>query len=419
MIKEPAICKECGKTFLKQSRCPNCHSPRILFHRELFSLNIAHVDCDAFYASIEKSQNAELVNKPVIVGGGRRGIVTTCCYIARISGVKSAMPIYVAKKLCPKAVIIPPRMNFYKEISRLIFSKMTKLTPLVETVALDEAYLDLSGTLQLHGKTPVELLIKLAAEIESELSLTISVGLGENLFLAKLASSINKPKAFTIIGKHEKLNFINSLPVTCIPGVGPSLTKKLKQDSIEKFEHLIQLDLDTLEKKYGSYGKRLWHLARGEDNRTVKPNNFRKSISKEITFDHDLSEENDLEKALWILSESISEELKTKGIVGKTVTIKLKQPNFQLSSLSHTHFNPIYMAEDLYQVSRALLNKKLSSSPFRLIGLSVSKLLVNDRRGKLENSLDTIHIKKHKTELAMDKIRSKFGKNSINKGRGF
>ena len=251
MIKAPAICKECGKIFFKQNRCPTCHSPRILFHKELFSLNIAHVDCDAFYASIEKSQNAELINKPVIVGGGRRGIVTTCCYIARISGVKSAMPIYVAKKLCPKAVIIPPRMNFYKEISRLIFSKMTKLTPLVETVALDEAYLDLSGTLQLHGKTPVELLIKLATEIESELSLTISVGLGENLFLAKLASSINKPKAFTIIGRYEKLNFIKNLPVTCIPGVGPTLTKKLKQNSIEKFGHLIQLDLDTLEKKYG------------------------------------------------------------------------------------------------------------------------------------------------------------------------
>ena len=240
---------------------------------------IAHIDCDAFYASVEKSHNTELINKPVIVGGGRRGIVAACCYIARISGIKSAMPIYVAKKLCPNAVIITPRMGLYREISRLIYSKMINLTPIVETVALDEAYLDLSGTQRLHGKAPVELLVKLARDIETEFNLSISIGLSENRFLAKLASSLNKPRAFTVIGKKEKIDYISDLPITYIPGVGPSLSKKLKRDSIEKFHHLSELNPEILIKRYGLYGKRLWSLAQGEDNKPIKPNNIRKNCT--------------------------------------------------------------------------------------------------------------------------------------------
>ncbi len=419
MNRNNVICRECCERYVGLNRCPACHSPRILYHKELFSLNIAHIDCDAFYASVEKSQNPELVNKPVIVGGGKRGIVTTCCYIARINGIKSAMPIYIAKKLCPRAIIIPPRMNLYREVSKLIYSKMIRLTPIVETVALDEAYLDFSGTHQLHGKTPAELLVKLAKEIETELNLSISVGLSENRFLAKLASSLNKPRAFTIIGRGDKLDFIRDLSVTCIPGVGPILSKKLKNDSIEKFHHLMTLDIDTLRKRYGSYGDRLWKLVRGEDNRIIKPNNIRKSISKEITFDFDLFEEDQLAKALWMLSENVSAELKLKGMAARTITLKLKRSNFQLSTLSHTTSQQLKMAEDLYQISYALLLKKTHLSPFRLIGLSASKLLVDNEQGMVEKSLDNTLLKKHKTELVMDELRSKFGKKIISKGRSF
>ena len=419
MIEKKALCKDCFAKVHQENRCPSCHSPRILFHKELFSLNIAHVDCDAFYASVEKSKNVELVDKPLIVGGGNRGIVTTCCYIARINGVRSAMPIYIAKKLCPKAIIVPPRMGLYREISKFIFSKMTQLTPMVETIALDEAYLDLSGTKQLHGKTAAELLVQLAKEIENELNLSISIGLSENRFLAKLASSLNKPRAFTVIGHEEKHNFINNLPVTCIPGVGPKLSKKLKEDSIEKISQLVALGLDRLENQYGTYGKTLWNLARGRDSKKIKPNSTRKSISKEITFNSDLTKETDLKKALWMLSEKLSDELKSSGIRGQTMTLKLKRSDFTVSSLSYTAERPINMAEDLYQMSLALLLKKVFLAPFRLLGLSISKLIPEKENEMVEKSFDITYNKLLKAELAMDKIKSKFGRKSITKGRGF
>jgi DNA polymerase-4 len=419
MREKQALCRDCFATLYGEKRCPKCHSPRILYHKELFCLNIAHVDCDAFYASIEKSMNEELVDKPLIVGGGSRGIVTTCCYIARISGVKSAMPVYIAKKLCPRAIIVPPRMSLYRKISRLIYSKMTRLTPKVETIALDEAYLDLSGTKQLHGKTPAELLVELAKEIENEVNLSISIGLSENRFLAKLASSLNKPRAFTVIGKEEKHDFIRNLPVTSIPGVGPKLSKKLKKNSIEKISQLVALGQNRLEKQYGTYGKTLWNFARGEDSKIVEPNSIRKSISKEITFEADLKKETDLKRALWLLSEKVSDELKSKRICGRTITLKLKRSDFKVVSMSYTADQPFKMAEELYQSSLALLVKKLFLAPFRLLGLSISRLIIDEEDGGFEKSFDTTYIKIKKTELAMDKIRSKFGKKSIIKGRSF
>ena len=228
--EEIFICRDCAKLSLDENKCQKCNSPKILKHDELLSLNIAHIDCDAFYASVEKSRNPQLINKAIIVGGGKRGVVTTCCYIARIKGVKSAMPIFKAKRLCPEAIFIKPRMSLYKHISNLVFSKLKQLTPLVETIAFDEAYLDFSGTYQLYKKTPAELLVKLALEIENELGITISIGLSENKFLAKLASSINKPKGFTVIGKSEKLEFLKNLHIKNIPGIGPSLQRKFKKN---------------------------------------------------------------------------------------------------------------------------------------------------------------------------------------------
>ena len=296
--EEIFICRDCTTFSIDKIKCHKCNSPRILKHNELFSLNIAHIDCDAFYASVEKSLNPQLINKPVIVGGGKRGVVTTCCYIARIKGVKSAMPIFKAKRLCPEAIIIRPKMALYKRISNIVFSKFNQLTPLVETIALDEAYLDFSGTYQLYKKAPAELLVELALEIEKQLGITISIGLSENKFLAKLASSFEKPRGFTVIGKSEKLEFIKNLHVKNIPGIGPSLKKKLEKNSIMTIDDLRKLDKNVLAKSFGNFGKTIWNMSRGIDERNINPASSRKSVSKETTFEHDISDFNKLKKIL-------------------------------------------------------------------------------------------------------------------------
>ena len=188
-----ALCRDCLTEFETGNRCPACRSPRILAHPELARLAIAHMDCDAFYASVEKRDNPELRDKPVIVGGGTRGVVSTCCYIARINGVRSAMPMFQALKLCPEAVVVKPRMSVYVEVSRAIRAMMEALTPAIEPLSLDEAFIDLTGTARLHGAPPAVMLARLMQRMETELGLSGSVGLSHNKFLAKIASDLDKP----------------------------------------------------------------------------------------------------------------------------------------------------------------------------------------------------------------------------------
>ena len=417
MIKEKTICRDCTKISLDRDRCQICNSPRIIKHDELLLLNIAHIDCDAFYASIEKSLNPQLINKPVIVGGGNRGVVTTCCYIARIKGVRSAMPIFKAKKLCPEAIIIKPRMSHYKKISSLVFSKFNKLTPLVETIAFDEAYLDLSGTYQLYKKTPAELLVKLALEIEKELGITISIGLSENKFLAKLASSINKPRSFTVIGKTEKLNFIKKLHIKNIPGIGPTLQKKFGKKSLSKIGDLTKFDQKTLIKNFGSVGIKLWNISRGIDKRKVIPDNPKKSISKETTFETNVSDYSILKKNLWLLCEEVSENLKKNKIFTKSITIKLKRYDFKVITRTLSLLRPTFFAEDIYQIAVVLLNKEIKMAPFRLIGISTSRFLIEGENISSNFIFDSKFKRIEKAELTIDKIREKFGKQIIKKGR--
>jgi len=189
----PALCRACLTEIEEASRCPACGSPRVLSHPELFSLSIAHMDCDAFYASVEKRDNPELRDKPVIIGGGRRGVVSTACYIARIKGVRSAMPMFKALKLCPEAIVVRGRMDTYVEVSRQIRKLMEDLTPDIEPLSLDEAFLDLSGTARLHGHPPAVMLANLLKRMEEELGITGSIGLSQNKFLAKVASDLDKP----------------------------------------------------------------------------------------------------------------------------------------------------------------------------------------------------------------------------------
>ena len=411
------ICRDCAKHSLLESKCQECNSPRILKLDDLLSLKIAHIDCDAFYASIEKSQNPHLINKPVIVGGGQRGVVTTCCYIARIKGIKSAMPIFKAKKLCPEAIIIPPRMSLYKHISNLIFKKFYRLTPSVETIAFDEAYLDFSGTYQLFKKTPAELLVKLAIEIEKELNITVSIGLSENKFLSKLASSFSKPKGFTVIRSSEKSEFLKKLHIKNIPGIGPKFQKKLEKNSIVKIEDIVNQKPEVLLSKFGKYGLTIWNLAKGIDERKVEASSVRKSISKETTFETDVSDLKILKKTLWILAEEVSEILKNKNILAKSLTIKLKRHNFKIITNTQTFKEPTILAEDLYQVAISLLKKRLELIPFRLIGISTSKFSF-EKQETFTNFYSNSKLRKiERTEYAMDKIRQKFGKQIIKKGR--
>ena len=411
------ICKDCAKHSLLESKCQECNSPRILKLDDLLSLKIAHIDCDAFYASVEKSQNPNLINKPVIVGGGQRGVVTTCCYIARIKGIKSAMPIFKAKKLCPEAIIIPPRMSLYKHVSNLIFKKFYRLTPSVETIAFDEAYLDFSGTYQLFKKTPAELLIKLAIEIEKELNITVSIGLSENKFLSKLASSFSKPKGFTVIRSSEKSEFLKKLHIKNIPGIGPKFQKKLEKNSIVKIEDIVNQKPEVLLSKFGKYGLTIWNLAKGIDERKVEASSVRKSISKETTFETDVSDLKILKKTFWILAEEVSEILKNKNILAKSLTIKLKRHNFKILTNTQTFKEPTILAEDLYQVAISLLKKRLGLVPFRLIGISTTKFSF-EKQETFTNFNSSSKLRKlEMTEYAMDKIRQKFGKQIIKKGR--
>ena len=232
-VSEPlhAICRDCFWTGQQPRpiRCPTCHSPRLIAHAELRQLTIAHLDCDAFYASVEKRDRPELQDKPVIVGGGTRGVVTTCCYIARTYGVRSAMPMFKALRLCPDAVVLKPDFVKYRAQSRRIMEMMQAITPLVQPLSLDEAWMDLSGTERLNGGSPAWQMVRLQSLIEAETGVTVSIGLAPNKALAKIASDLDKPKGFAVIGLMEAKQFLAPKSVTLLPGVGPAFAKTLER----------------------------------------------------------------------------------------------------------------------------------------------------------------------------------------------
>src|SRR3989440_3358237 len=197
----PGFCRDCRRDAPEQAaRCSSCGSPRLLRHAEIDTLAIAHVDCDAFYATIEKRDDPTLADKPVIVGGGQRGVVLTACYVARTFGVRSAMPMFEARRLCPHASVVGPDMEKYARVGRQVRELMFKLTPLVEPVSIDEAFMDLSGTALLHGMSPAKALASFAGEVETSLGITVSIGLSSNKFLAKIASDLDKPRCFAVLG---------------------------------------------------------------------------------------------------------------------------------------------------------------------------------------------------------------------------
>ncbi|SEQ76062.1 DNA polymerase IV [Thalassovita taeanensis] len=413
----PALCKDCLTPFETGTRCPACRSPRIVAHPELFALCIAHMDCDAFYASVEKRDNPELADKPVIIGGGHRGVVSTACYVARIRGVRSAMPMFQALKLCPDAVVIKPRMQVYVEVSRAIRSMMDELTPAIQPLSLDEAFLDLTGTQRLHGAPPAVMMARLVRRMQTELGITGSVGLSHNKFLAKVASDLNKPKGFSVIGQAETAAFLQDKPVRMIWGVGQATQAALDKVGIRTFADLLRWDRADLHARFGSMGERLWHLARGQDARRVSSREPVKSISNETTFSEDTGDADILDGHIWRLSQKVADRAKATATAGRVVTLKLKLSDHRSLTRRHSLHAATQLTDDIYRNARALFDQVPGAGPYRLIGVGLSGLHPESEAGLSGDLLDPGAATRGRAERATDEIRRKFGDKAILKGR--
>jgi len=412
-----ALCRDCLTTFDTEGRCPACRSPRVTRHPELFDLSIAHMDCDAFYASVEKRDNPELADKPVIIGGGRRGVVSTACYVARIKGVKSAMPMFQALKLCPEAMVVKPRFEAYTEASKAIRSMMDELTPVVEPLSLDEAFMDLTGTARLHGAPPALMLARLVKRMKNELGLTGSIGLSHNKFLAKVASDLDKPRGFSIIGKAETTEFLRPKSVRLIWGIGPMAQESLAKAGIRTFDDLLRWDRRDLHDRFGGMGERLYSLARGEDGRRISPHTPVKGLSNETTFHEDTNDVDILDGHIWRMSEKVSARAKAKDMAGRVVTLKLKKSDHKLVTKRQSLYHPTQLTDVIYRTARGLFDQVGDKGPYRLLGVGISQLASAadaDREGDL---LDPGANQRAQAEHAADEIREKFGKDAIIKGR--
>ena len=415
-----ALCRDCAQTAGTRpagGRCPACGSTRLVVHRELASLAIAHIDCDAFYAAVEKRDQPALADRPVIVGGGRRGVVSAACYIARLYGVRSAMPMFKALAACPDAVVIKPDMRKYADVGRQVRSLMQALTPLVEPLSIDEAFLDLSGTEELHGRLPAQSCALLAGRIERQIGVTASIGLSYNKFLAKLASDLDKPRGFAILGRDDASTFLADQPVSILWGVGKSLQARLIADGIQTVGQLRAADEATLVARYGRIGHRLFQFSRGRDDRSVHAGRPIKSISSETTFNDDLSEFNDLKHALWPLCERVAARLKRHNMAGRAVVLKLKTARFRQLTRSHTLADPTQLADVLYRTALPMLKAEANGTPYRLIGIGAADL-TDGAAADPPDLFDPERRRRQRVEQAIDAVREKLGDDAILKGLG-
>ena len=412
------FCRDCLTNAAgKATRCAACGGHRILRHPELEALSIAHLDCDAFYAAIEKRDDPSLAGKPVIVGGGKRGVVSTCCYVARTYGVHSAMPMFQALQLCPNPVIIKPRMDKYVEAAGKARVLMRDLTPLVEPLSLDEAYLDLSGTERLHGASAAKTLAQLALRIEREIGITVSVGLSFNKFLAKLASDMDKPRGFAVIGRAEAKSFLRDRPVSFMRGAGAALQSRLAKDGITRIGQLQDASARELARRYGNTGLWLHQLAQAEDTRRIDPSGEMKSISSETTFERNLTDFRELERILWRQCERVGARSKAAGLGGRTVVLRLKTAAFRTRTRSISLDTPTQLADRIFRVAREALRREADGTSFRLLGVGLHSICPETTCDP-RDLVDAGARKRASAERAMDKVRARFGEAAVGKGRG-
>ncbi len=413
--RSPGFCRDCLEQAESAARCNRCGSPRLLRHGSLASLAIAHIDCDAFYATVEKRDNPELADKPVVVGGGTRGVVSAACYIARTYGIRSAMPMFKARALCPHLAVIPPDMQKYVRVGRQVRQAMLALTPLVEPLSIDEAFLDLSGTERIHHAVPALTLARFAREIERTIGITISVGLSCNKFLAKVASDLDKPRGFAVLDQDDGFALLTNKPVNFVFGVGPAFERELNKFGYRTVGDLQRADEAELMRQFGSEGRRLWRLARGIDDRKVDPERDAKTVSAETTFEADHTDFSTLEQILWRLAEKVSGRLKASDLSGKTITLKLKTADFKQRTRAQSIEQPTQLAGRIFRTARPLLAKEIDGTAFRLIGVGVSAL----RAASEASESDLLDHRSARAEYAMDDLRKKFGKDAVMKGIAF
>ena len=412
-----SLCRDCGEQGFAAAICPACHSRRVLRHEELFALTIAHIDCDAFYASVEKRDAPELAAKPVIVGGGRRGVVAACCYIARTRGVRSAMPMFKALAACPDAVVLRPNMAKYAAEGARIRAMMQALTPLVEPMSIDEAVLDLSGTEALHRAPPAAVLAEFARRVEREAGVTISVGLAANRLLAKIAAGRDKPRGFAVIGRAEAAGLLAGEPVRLLPGVGAAMAAKLHAAGFTRLGQLAALDARDAARRFGEEGPGLAARARGEDNRPVVPGRETKSVSAETTFETDMSTQAELEVVLWRLCEKLARRLAAKDFSAGGVVLKLKTAGFASRTRAARLAAPSLVPDILFAAARNLLAREVDGTAFRLLGIGASPLMPAAHADQPDLA-DPDAERRRARWAAMESLRQRFGEDAVRRGRG-
>jgi DNA polymerase-4 len=407
------FCRDCLTDLdARARRCGECGSPRLVRHRTLSGLSLAHIDCDAFYATVEKRDNPDIADRPVIIGGGKRGVVSAACYIARTYGVRSAMPMFRALELCPHATVVRPDMAKYVRVGREVRQAMLALTPSVEPLSIDEAFLDLAGTQRVHGMIPAKVLARFARDVERNIGITVSVGLSCNKFLAKIASDLDKPRGFATLDQEEACALLAEKPVGFIFGVGPATQERLAARGFRTIADLQRADEIELMKQFPSDGRRLWRLARGVDDRKVVADRGAKTISSETTFETDIRDFATLEKLLWRLSEKVSSRLKNASLAGSTITLKLKTADFRQRTRSQSIGAPTQLAAKIFAVSRELLAKEIDGTAFRLMGTGVSALQAGSDGG----DSDMLDRRAAHAERAMDNLRKRFGQGAVIRG---
>jgi len=411
-----ALCRDCESS-VADDRCDRCGSDRIARHGELTALCIAHLDCDAFYAQIEKRDDPSLASKPVIVGGGARGVVSTCCYVARAFGVRSAMPMFKALKLCPNAVVVKPNMAKYVGVGRQVREAMLELTPLVQPLSIDEAFIDLTGTDALHKGPPAKTLIALQNRIEATLDITVSIGLSFNKFLAKTASDLDKPRGFSVIGKADALDFLAPRSVGTLPGVGPAGVAALERAGYRRIGDIRASGMKAMIARFGDWGLHLYRLSMADDPRRVDPEGERKSVSAETTFFSDIGDYAALEDILWSLCEKVSSRARAGDTAGRTITLKLRRADFRIITRRRTLTEPTLLAHRLFETGRALLAAETAGVCYRLIGIGLSDLADASEADK-GDLMDAETPRRAAAEAAIAKARARFGKDAVVTGRG-
>jgi len=381
---------------------------------------IMHVDMDAFYAACELVRRPELRGLPVIVGGGHRGVVLAATYEARAFGVRSAMTMAAAYRACPQAIIVAPDFSYYAAISDSIMQMMYNITPRVEQISIDEAFMDVSGSRRLLGP-PTAIGAQLRAQVSAQHGVTCSVGIGRNKFIAKLASTHAKPDGMLLIPDDATQAFLHELPVGAVWGVGEKTEAALARWGVTQVAQVAELDLPTLQGMLGqAAGHHLYLLARGHDPRPVAPRAAEKSIGNEVTFDEDQSSSDVIERKLLALCDKVAGRLRAHGYVTSTIAVKVRTSDFHTVSKSRSLRSPTDLAHQIYPVARELVESvELGGLPVRLIGVRAERLTPLSQtifQDTLEQATTPNNFRE--AELALDQVRARFGSQAVKLGAG-